>query len=175
MNKQVEQIRAELERLHEEFRGKKGDGVARRALRSAIFFIDSMRTEPIFQVGQRVIRKDRKTEATIIDHIDDTWYYDIYGDRLFKIESQDDYEVIEDLKEAERKYDENRNDLDAEIQSFFALGKRTYSYDDIARHFADWQKQQMMKNVTYGEVSQCATYPYNLKIQSIKTIDIKGR
>ena len=25
--------------------------------------------------------------------------------------------------------------------------------------------------VTYGEVSQCTTYPYNLKIQSIKTID----
>ena len=72
---------------------------------------------------------------------------------------------------------------------------------DFARHFASWQKkidnryanlglveqirlqqkcyekgmadmkQQMMKNVTYGEVSQCTTYPYNLKIQSIKTID----
>lgn len=44
-------------------------------------------------------------------------------------------------------------------------------FKNIACHFANWQKQQMIKNVTYGEVSQCATYPYNLKIQSIKTID----
>ena len=44
-------------------------------------------------------------------------------------------------------------------------------FKNIACHFANWQKQQMMKNVTYGEVSQCTTYPYNLKIQSIKTID----
>lgn len=37
-----ERIREEIERLHEEYRGKKGDADARRALRTVLFFIDSM-------------------------------------------------------------------------------------------------------------------------------------
>lgn len=35
-------IRGEIERLHEEYRGKKGDADVRRALRTVLFFIDSM-------------------------------------------------------------------------------------------------------------------------------------
>lgn len=37
-----ERIREEIERLHEEYRGKKGDADVRRALRTVIFFIDCM-------------------------------------------------------------------------------------------------------------------------------------
>lgn len=37
-----ERIREEIERLHEEYRGKKGDADVRRALRTVLFFIDSM-------------------------------------------------------------------------------------------------------------------------------------
>ena len=41
-----ERIREEIERLHEEYRGKKGDADVRRALRTVLFFIDSMQEEP---------------------------------------------------------------------------------------------------------------------------------
>ena len=37
-----ERIREEIERLHKEYRGKKGDADVRRALRTVLFFIDSM-------------------------------------------------------------------------------------------------------------------------------------
>lgn len=37
-----ERIREEIERLHEEYRGKKGDADVRRALRTVLFFIDCM-------------------------------------------------------------------------------------------------------------------------------------
>lgn len=42
-----EKIRAEIERLHEEYRGKKGDADVRRALRTVLFFIDCMQEEPV--------------------------------------------------------------------------------------------------------------------------------
>lgn len=41
-----ERIREEIERLHEEYRGKKGDADVRRALRTVLFFIDSMQEKP---------------------------------------------------------------------------------------------------------------------------------
>ncbi len=41
-----ERIREEIERLHEEYRGKKGDADVRRALRTVLFFIDCMQEEP---------------------------------------------------------------------------------------------------------------------------------
>ena len=44
--KDKERIREEIERLHEEYRGKKGDADVRRALRTVLFFIDSMQEEP---------------------------------------------------------------------------------------------------------------------------------
>ena len=43
--KDKERIREEIERLHEEYRGKKGDADVRRALRTVLFFIDSMQEE----------------------------------------------------------------------------------------------------------------------------------
>lgn len=44
--KDKERIREEIERLHEEYRGKKGDADVRRALRTVLFFIDSMQEKP---------------------------------------------------------------------------------------------------------------------------------
>ena len=44
--KDKERIREEIERLHEEYRGKKGDADVRRALRTVLFFIDSMQENP---------------------------------------------------------------------------------------------------------------------------------
>lgn len=52
-------------------------------------------------------------------------------------------------------------DLEEEIKRYYADWDEQPKYIQTARHFAKWQKQQMMKNVTYGEVVQCATYPYN--------------
>ena len=40
-------IRAEIERLHEEYRGKKGDSNVRRTLRTLLYFIDSLPEETV--------------------------------------------------------------------------------------------------------------------------------
>ena len=39
---------------------------------------------------------------------------------------------------------------------------------DIARHFAKWQKQQMMKDAVEGYVSLCHDYPYRRSIVAIE-------
>ena len=47
MNEQVQIIRNEVERLHEEYRGNTNDWKVRRALRTMLFFIDSLTEEPV--------------------------------------------------------------------------------------------------------------------------------
>lgn len=41
-----EKIRAYIEKLHKEHRGSEGDSIFRRALRTVLFYIDSMQEEP---------------------------------------------------------------------------------------------------------------------------------
>lgn len=47
MNEQVQIIRNEVERLHEEYRGNTNDWKVRRVLRTILFFIDSLAEEPV--------------------------------------------------------------------------------------------------------------------------------
>lgn len=42
-----EKIRAYIEKLHKEHRGSEGDSIFRRALRTVLFYIDSLPEEPV--------------------------------------------------------------------------------------------------------------------------------
>lgn len=115
---------------------------------------------------------DRLTHSvTKISDQEPEEYKGILGEQLKYIDNE--IQRLEKLKEesvSENLLDEIHNRW--EDYPHIKWPKCPYKdFKNIACHFANWQKQQMMKNVTYGEVSQCTTYPYNLKIQSIKTID----
>lgn len=50
----LKKVRAEVERLHNEYRNKKGALYFRKALRTVLFIIDSMPEEPV----KRQIKED---------------------------------------------------------------------------------------------------------------------
>lgn len=64
-----ERIRAEVERLHEEYRGKKGDADIRRALRTVLFFIDSLQEESVSEDLEKIF--DKYSEELESDYSND--------------------------------------------------------------------------------------------------------
>lgn len=110
------------------------------ALQDVQTAIDSMPDEPKFKVGNVV----RSSNGTILKIIGMGQYcYHCDNNYSFGFNIQDEFElikepVIEDLKEASRKYEENRNDLDARSDN-----------EVVRRAFvagAKWQKHQMMED-----------------------------
>lgn len=69
MNTDKERIRAEVERLHEEYRGEKGYADVRRALRTVLFFIDSMQEEHVSKDLEKVF--DKYSEELESDYSND--------------------------------------------------------------------------------------------------------
>ena len=75
------------------------------------------------------------------------------------------YEKLLDLARKEiRKEEPISKDLEEEIKNYFSnwlidLNSHKEFILQFARHFAEWQKQQMMKNAVYGYVSLCHDYP----------------
>lgn len=65
--KDKERIREEIERLHEEYRGKKGDADVRRALRTVLFFIDSMQEEPKYKDANNKVAASEKSLTVDIE------------------------------------------------------------------------------------------------------------
>lgn len=150
---------------------------------------------PKFKVGQSVIRKDGKTGLSIIDHIDNTWYYDESGERLFRIQCQDDYKVVEKPKfkpgqtirnkglgaedmiigieedhynfrkggalliSHQNEWEVVDKELEEEIGRFlsqYSYPREDVNFEDFARYFANWQKQQDIK--IFKELASLADY-----------------
>ena len=95
MNTDKERIRAEVERLHEEYRGEKGDADVRRALRTVLFFIDSMQEEPVSEDLEEACNSyydetwdEHGGKAMVVDGCHDIWFPSLATDDFFKAGAQ---------------------------------------------------------------------------------------
>ena len=91
----LEAVKAEIERLHEEHRGSKGDWYYRKALRAVLYLIDSMQEEPKFKTGDRIKPIDSCLGSPrIIEEVCDSWYVTDQGTLDFEYE--DNWEAVEE-------------------------------------------------------------------------------
>ena len=171
-----QKIRAEIERLHEEYRGKKGDADVRKALRTVLFFIDTMTEEPNY--GESVTIKEEPARQDV-----DAAMAEV-EEKAKAFTAAHQGETADDILAAMRGEEPSGKDLDEEIARFFVdkLGFQRHGevleidnlsihVDDllhIARHFANWQKQQMMKNAITCTVER----HYDKRIGKYLTPDI---
>lgn len=152
MNKQVEQIRAEVERLMNELIQEKEKGFGSDIddacileLQNVLTFIDSMgenRPEPIspadvgFEALGRFWDEEVKKDSGELGH---------------SVTKKSDQEepVSEDLeKELEQYFVNNHMQVGEDNRVMWAgsfCPNLITDFRNIARHFADWQKKQMMK------------------------------
>lgn len=155
MNKQVEQLRAEIERLK-----KENNGSPLSVCNDLLSFIDSIPVEPKFEVGNVV----RSTNGTILTIIGLGQYcYHCDNDYSFGFNIQDKFELVEESDEhthsVTKTNDQEEVDLNHEIEVYFQFWYDNESggvikpdrwltqMDDlyaVARHFAKWQKKQII-------------------------------
>ena len=174
MNKQVEQIKAEIERLYNENKERNSiEGIsASNQLRKVLSFIDSLQEDSKFKVGDIIEIPTDGFRVTVCQEFDDRYICDSDGIMIVVgKDNQDQWELVEEPVSEELEEEDSFDELLQELYIKYNKEVHLEKLLDIATNFVKWQKQQMMKNVTFGEVVQCATYPYNLRIQSIKTID----
>lgn len=128
MNKQVEQLRAEIERLK-----KENNGSPLSVCNDLLSFIDSIPVEPKFKVGD-VVRSKNDTILTIIGL--GQYCYHCDNDYSFGFNIQDEFELVEkpiseDLKKASEEYTDSLGDNYPALQKAFKAG-------------GQWQKQQII-------------------------------
>ena len=95
MNTDKERIRAVVERLHDEYRGEKGDADVRRALRTVLFFIDSLQEEPVSEDLEEACNSyydetwdEHGGKAMVVDGCHDIWFPSLATDDFFKAGAQ---------------------------------------------------------------------------------------
>lgn len=124
-------------------------------LSSLLSFIDSLPVEPKFKVGD-VVRSTNDTILTIIGM--GQYCYHCENDYSFGFNIQDEFELIENPvnedQDNEGLKEELRTFLDKTGAPFYWAGdeEQLEWLEIIARHFANWQKRQIMKDAINGEV-----------------------
>ena len=161
MNKQVEQLRAEIERLK-----KENNGSPLSVCNDLLSFIDSMPVEPKFKVGDVITFKYRESDAESDKIVMVTYKEYIFEDGVtVPFTSQSQWELVEDSDElihsevTKSSDQEPASDDLEEVAGNYAMNELNVFgnqdgwtengavYDMIkatARHFANWQKQQII-------------------------------
>lgn len=147
MNKQVEQIRVEIERLYNENKERHSiEGIAASTqLHKVLSFIDSLPVEPKFTIGD-TIRSIAHGYTCKIVNINSGSYVTNPGLSTIPFKDQDYYELVEepvseDLDE-EDSFDELLRKLYIKYNKEVSLEKLL----DIASSFVKWQKEQLIKS-----------------------------
>lgn len=156
-----EKIRAEIERLK-----KENNGSPLSVCNDLLSFIDSMPVEPKFKVGD-VVRSKNNTILTIIGM--GQYCYHCDNDYSFGFNIQDEFELVEesasdDLEEVAGNYAMNELNVFGNQDGWTENGAVYDMIKATARHFAIWQKQQIMNNATDGYIDQ-VEYPGSTLIQ----------
>jgi hypothetical protein len=152
MNKQVEQLRAEIERLK-----KENNGSPLSVCNDLLSFIDSMPDEPKFKVGD-TLKKKGKDYTFIVDRIQGGFYHCDHGHgAFFPIEEQDKWELLEepvseDLEEATKEWSENEDNVRG--CDYISLVR----VEEAFKAGANWQKDKLIKDAIEGYVDQ-VEYP----------------
>lgn len=114
------------------------------AYRAILSFIDSMPVKPKFKVGDMV----RSTNGTILTIIGMGQYcYHCDNNYSFGFDIQDQFELIEGSASEELEVAFNRflDEVEGVPRMWHSEEQMEWAMD-IARHFATWQKQQIMKD-----------------------------
>lgn len=102
---------------------------------------------PKFRIGDRIKHKTGLCPAFKIDRIVDMHYIGV-GDESVSIAVQDNWELVEEPVS---------EDMEEEIirwEDSFKHNPASMGYKETARHFANWQKQQMMKDAVKCEIAK---------------------
>ena len=152
----LEQVKKEIERRRDIFRTSVAsiDGCKANVLTDILYFIDSLQEDSKFKVGQSIRQGD--VVAKIVEVSEEGYHCD---NAFVPFTAQDSWELVEEAKD----------DLEKEICNYFnnwyfdeemdIMAKPNHysaRFDDIkaaARHFAEWQKKQMMKNAVDGIIT----------------------
>ena len=144
MNKQVEQIRAEIERLKE-------SGCASPIVicDTLLAFIDSMREEskPKFKVGQTITDPTDSTFTFHINKIEDGRYIEKEDEWVLIKEADANYELVEEPVSEDMDKAAFQAYLEAEDKESY-----TDTYIDGFKAGAKWDRQLLTKNAVKGVV-----------------------
>ncbi|UKK52118.1 hypothetical protein L6472_05940 [Prevotella sp. E13-17] len=178
MTDKVQKIREEIEKLHKEYRRKKGAFNYRKALRTVLFLIDTLQKEPVserfaFKAIPRLLEMIEPTDrakayiAKLADALEVEGYstdakivmesLKIMNGEKVPMATMDEEPVSEDLEEAAKHYLYSNilyddvyvgNPTDKDCVEMFKAG-------------AKWQKEQLMKDATEVTVHvDAGNYPY---------------
>ena len=143
MNKQVEQIKTEIERLKE-------SGCASPIVicDTLLAFIDSMREEskPKFKVGQTITDPTDSTFTFHINKIEDGRYIEKEDEWVLVKEADANYELVEEPISEDLDEEDSFDEL---LQKLYIKYNKEVSLEkllDIASNFVKWQKVQLIKS-----------------------------
>lgn len=145
MNKQVEQIRAEIERrLSVMAKSAWGTDELKRLLS----FIDSMTEEPKpkFKVGQTITDPTDSTFTFHINKIEDGRYIEKEDEWVLVKEADANYELVEEPISENLDEEDSFDEL---LQKLYIKYNKEVSLEkllDIASNFVKWQKVQLIKS-----------------------------
>lgn len=165
MNKQVEQIKTEIERCEricDDFISTHtnvidvGISKAKKNICKHLkAFIDSMQEEskPKFKVGQTITDPTDSTFTFHINKIEDGRYIEKEDEWVLVKEADANYELVEESANEDLEVEFNRflDEVEGVPRMWHSEEQIEWAMD-VARHFAIWQKQQIMKEAINGEV-----------------------
>ena len=168
-------VRAEVERIHKEYRRKEGAWHYRKALRTVLFLIDTMQKEPVkikkgckYRCLSDMVNKDTGNISFIGDKIylapkDNTLVSEENGWLCDTSENASNFELVEepvseDLWETSKEYALRQvlASTDTEMCEQAYLDLRLFSGLELAvahKDGAQWKKEQMMAKAIDGVVT----------------------
>ena len=143
MNKQVEQIKTEIERLKE-------SGCASPIVicDTLLAFIDSMREEskPKFKVGQTITDPTDSTFTFHINKIEDGRYIEKEDEWVLVKEADANYELVEEPISEDLDEEDSFDELLQKLYIKYNKGVSIEKLLDIASNFVKWQKEKDRKS-----------------------------